>query len=133
MFLNVLSDDEKKAFLELAFKLANSDSDYSESEVALVNQYRKEMSLTREMYEIRGVDCDHCLKVLSKSTQNVKNIIYFELLALAMCDENLDKKEIELLDEIKKSFGIDEIKAFKIAELIKTLTDTYKEINGLLK
>lgn len=133
MFLNLLSNSEKEAFLEMAVQLANSDLDFSVDEANIINQYRVEMNLSEQIYTIKGLHITQCINLFSSSTKQTRNIVYFELLGLALCDENFGSKEVEFMDKVRDSFGIDRNKISEMVNCINNLTEIYKKINGLFK
>ncbi len=52
MFLNRLTLEEKKAFLQLAHHIANIDEDFSKEERNIIDKYCMEMQIDDEDYDL---------------------------------------------------------------------------------
>ena len=123
MYLNLLNEKEKELFLEMAFFLSNCDQDFAESEKQMIDEYRREMSMTEERYQIRKLPLEDSLKNLRDSSQLTKNAMFLELLALAKCDKNFGSNEQELIATIRDSFCVSED---KYNESLKWVDDMQK-------
>lgn len=104
MFLNELSKQESIAFVNLVEVLANIDQVFAENEKELLEEYVEELSLTKE--DIEKLDFESAIKKLEGSTDRIKNIIYFELIGLALSDGAYDEKEIQFLKGLAARFNI---------------------------
>lgn len=108
MYLSMLNDSQKKIFLGLAYHLSNADGDYSLHEQEMMKSY----------YEETGIEFDE--KVENKSIEtllaelknnfdlrNIK-IIIFELIGLAMVDDDYSDDERAIIKSISIQFTIGE-------------------------
>jgi hypothetical protein len=103
MFLTKLQQEEKEAFLELAYLMATIDGKFSVFENPVIAKYQKEMDL--EDYKIKGLAIDDILKVFKE--ERSKHIVLTEILRLVYSDGILHENEQESITLIKKHFGFD--------------------------
>jgi tellurite resistance protein len=108
MFINEFNKRESIIFINLVQALANADEVFANSEQILIDDYIKELSLNNETIE--KLTYESAIEELSSSTDRIKNILYFELLGLALADGSYDEKEIKLLDNIAYKLNIDNAK-----------------------
>ena len=107
MYLSLLNTEQKKLFLSIAYDLASSDMDFSESERQVIDGYSMEMKIEFKMEEID--------KYLNRFINNInqtcgkreKKIIIFEMIGLAMADSNYDDNEREIIKKALTLFGLE--------------------------
>ena len=107
MFLTMLNTEQKKLFISLAYNLASSDGDFSEDERLAIKSYSVEMGMK---FKIEEVDTDiNCVisEINKISGVREKKIIVFEMIGLAMSDNNYDDCEREIVCKVLKIFGLD--------------------------
>lgn len=63
------------------------------------------------------MEVDDAKKVLVEASERVKNIVYFELLGLALVDGEYENTEIDFLEDLSNAFGIDRASKFRYANL----------------
>lgn len=108
MYLANLNHENKKLFLELAYHLASSDGDYSESEQAMISCYCDEMHLPSDFKpHTKSVD-DVISRLNILCTDTEKKIIIFEAIGLALADSNYDKSERAIVSQMCTVFGLEE-------------------------
>ena len=95
MFLNELKKDEGIAFIKLVKQLANIDETFSKEEKDLYIDYLKELNLKES--DINDSKIEDVFTLLSVSNDRSKEIIYFELVVLALIDGEYEEKEVEFL------------------------------------
>lgn len=117
MFLNQLSNKEKKAFINLSMMISKSNGVFDEEEQEMIQAYCKEMEIAFSDSE-EADDIEDIVTVFKIATDHVKRIVILESLGLAYSDGQLDSKEDMLMRSFAEKIGIDE--------------DTYKEIAVLL-
>ena len=117
MFLNQLSNKEKKAFINLSMMISKSNGVFDEAEQEMIQAYCKEMEIAFSDSE-EADDIEDIVTVFKTATDHVKRIVILESLGLAYSDGQLDSKEDMLMRSFAEKIGIDE--------------DTYKEIAVLL-
>lgn len=117
MFLNQLSNKEKKAFINLSMMISKSNGVFDEAEQEMIQAYCKEMEIAFSDSE-EADDIEDIVTVFKTAADHVKRIVILESLGLAYSDGQLDSKEDMLMRSFAEKIGIDE--------------DTYKEIAVLL-
>jgi hypothetical protein len=123
MFLKELNKKESIVFINLVQLLANTDDVFAKDEKNLIDDYIKELSLTDEAIE--NLSLEASTKELKTSTDRIKNIIYFELIGLALADGSFDDKELEFLNSLAFEFNISTQKQQDFVNYFKTVKDAY--------
>ena len=121
MFLRDLEQSLKECFLDIAFMIASSDGDYSESEKALIREYQLEMNIN---YEPKAQSSDYIISTLSSATNSDRKKIVFELASLAMVDDVYTDEEKEILENLAQALDIPTsfiIESFDIINGLKNL------------
>lgn len=123
MFLNELSKNEGIAFMQLVKLLANSDDVFAKEEKDLYGDYLEELNLNES--EISNTDLDSIYEKLISSPERVKNIIYFELVGLALIDGEYEEKEVDFLEEVGEKLEIKRNKRISFANYFYNFIDVY--------
>lgn len=125
MFLSSLDDESKRNFLELAYKLAVSDNDYSESENDILNSFESEMGVT-EIPDTSTVD--DLIAYFSRKDLTVQRIVWLELYGMIMADDKITNEEQEIRSKIEKQFTLQKEDFEKISKAADDLKNVYAEI-----
>ncbi|AWI06227.1 hypothetical protein [Clostridium drakei] len=123
MFLEEFNKKESVVFINLVQLLANADEILAENEKNLIADYMKELSLTNE--NIKSLSFQESISELKASTDRIKNIIYFELVGVAISDGSYGSKEIEFLNKLACEFNISKDKQQDFLDYFKKVKDTY--------
>jgi len=123
MFLNELSKNEGIAFMQLVKGLANSDNTFAKEEKNLYTDYLEELSIKEN--EIPDANLNSIYEKLKNSSERIKNIIYFELIGLALIDGEYDEKEVEFLEGIGGKLEIKRDKRISFANYFYNFVDVY--------
>ncbi|BCZ48551.1 hypothetical protein psyc5s11_46180 [Clostridium gelidum] len=123
MFLNELSKNEGIAFMQLVKGLANSDNTFAKEEKNLYTDYLEELSIKEN--EIPDANLNSIYEKLKNSSERKKNIIYFELIGLALIDGEYDEKEVEFLEGIGGKLEIKRDKRISFANYFYNFVDVY--------
>lgn len=124
MFLKELDKKESKLFINLVKLLAKVDEIFVQKEEDLIKEYILELGLENEHIEEIGFEA--CIEALSTTSKRNKNIIYFELVGLALVDGNYDEKELEFLNKTALSFNINKDKQEAYVNYFKNVKDAYE-------
>lgn len=89
----------------------------------LYNDYLKELSINES--EISELDLNSVCENLKGSSNRCKNIIYFELIGLALIDGEYNEEEVELLEKLGEALGITRSKRIAFANYFYNFVDVY--------
>lgn len=120
MFLQELNKKEGNAFINLVKNLATIDQNFASEEENLIKEYMEEIGLCSKCIET--LNQDEALKVLSESNTRVKNIVYFEILGLALVDGDFSENEVSFVDKVAKSLNIKD-------EKVKGFLGFFRDVN----
>lgn len=126
MFLKELNHQEAVAFISLVENFANVDEVFAKEEKLLIKDYVEELTLNNE--DIKNISLESSVEVLKNSSERSKNIVFFELVGLALVDGSYNEKEIAFLNKIAKEFEISEVRInsyinfFHEVQILYTLT-----------
>ncbi|AKA67331.1 hypothetical protein [Clostridium scatologenes] len=123
MFLEEFNKKESVVFINLVQLLANTDEILAENEKNLIADYMKELLLTNE--NIKSLSFQESISELKASTGRIKNIIYFELVGVAISDGSYDSKEIDFLNKLACEFNISKDKQQDFLDYFKKVKDAY--------
>lgn len=124
MFLNELNEKESIAFVNIVLEFANVDNTFAKEEKEVLKGYLEELKLNKDV--LGTVTFNKAIETLNSSKQRIKNIIYFELVGIALVDGEYGEKEIDFLDNIAEKFAISRVKKIAIANYFYNFTDIYK-------
>lgn len=127
MFLNQLSNKEKKAFIELSIIIAKSNGILEEAEKEMLYAYCKEMDIPPADIDKEN-NIESVIEVFKKSTDHVKRIVILESLGLAYSDGKLDPEEDNLMNSFANKIGIDSKTYQDILILLNKYTAVLNEL-----
>lgn len=131
MYLGMLSSEEKDLFIQLAINIASVDGDYSDVENTMINSYCLEMGVNNSVEKNKSI-----LSIIERfniiSTEQIKRIVLFEAIGLALSDRNYDKKEEKTIIDIAKTFNIDIQFVEESKKIVNEYFDFQQRINGLV-
>lgn len=132
MYLALLNESEKEVFLGMAYNLATIDRDYSDAEKAMINGYCQELQCQfDEKSMIKPMEL-LIQTVKEKSSEKVKKIFIFELVGLAMADENYDSDERKLISQMLTEYNINPDFANKCESILNEYIGFQGRINELV-
>jgi uncharacterized tellurite resistance protein B-like protein len=125
MLLSVLNRKEKLKFLDLAMHMVSVDGEPSKLEQRLLNVMLAEVgdNIVAEYHFSLSKDFDQTMKYFEKSHHKIKNIIYLNLLKVAMSDDFYNTLEHDFLEKIREKLGITEVKKKQLMRLVYTERD----------
>ncbi len=130
MFLNRLTLEEKKAFLQLAHHIANIDEDFSKEERNIIDKYCMEMQIDDENYDPGVFDLAAVLEVFQEESH--KKIALLEMMALVFSDGQLHQAEEKTLSEIVEHFGLNPNLAIVYKEWAKSILSLFIQGEALI-
>lgn len=130
MFLNRLSMSEREAFLELAYYIANVDSDFADTEAEIIAKYCMEMQLDDIEFNASAFDLHTCLN--SFESEGSKKIVLLEIMALVYADSALVEQEDAALSEIIDHFELNPNLAIVYREWAKSILSLFVQGEALI-
>ncbi len=119
MFLNQLSYQEKKMFLDLSIHIAKANDVLEAEEKALISEYCTEMQLPPiEMYETEPLET--VASYFALADEHIKKIVVLEILGLACIDGTYDDVEEAAVKRFSDAIGVP-------ADVYDTLFDAIKD------
>lgn len=108
MYLGLLNETEKEAFLGMVHHLAVADGIYNETEKAALELYCQEMQCTFDEKTMVKPMNELIQYINKESSTQIKKVFIFELIGLSMVDEHYDDAERKIIQQMIKSFKISE-------------------------
>ena len=105
MFLEILNNEQREAFLVLACRIAISDGEDSAEEMEAIDGLRQEMGIAGEI-DMKNVLAD--IDVSAFDTHKSRVVAALELLRLAYADEYVHEAEIAEVREVCEAMGFPE-------------------------
>ena len=130
MFLNRLSEEEKKSFLQLAHYIARSDGNFTKEEKIIIDQYCIEMQIENiDFNEVRFDIYD----VLGKfKSDKSKKIVLLEIMVLIYADDFFHENERKVLEKMIEVFDLNYYLVIVYTEWAKAMLSLYKQGNALI-
>lgn len=129
MILKELSRKEGIAFIQLVLEFVKMDNVLTKEEEYKVDDYLKELDLTRE--DLAEITFTESLCLIKEATPRIQNIIYFELMGLALVDGEYEDHEVGFLEELANSLKISRAAKFKYANFYYEFMDSYESSNKI--
>ena len=131
MYLSILKKEEKKLFLDLAYSLASADGNIADEEKTIIDHYCDEMEIEKQLPTT--VDKSEIVNKLTEvSDMQNKKIIIFELIGLAMADNNYDEAEKEFITEAVSQFELSIDYMESCEKIISEYLSLQAKINNLI-
>ncbi|MCK5058918.1 MAG: hypothetical protein KAT34_19890 [Candidatus Aminicenantes bacterium] len=124
MFLNNLTEEQKKAFLSIAMKIIGADGILETRERKMIETMRYEMGLYNETDLPKG-DIEDIAKAFD--TRKSRVIVMLEGIALAYADEDLGEEEQKILRALALVFEFSEEEATAVENWVKRYKDLHQE------
>lgn len=129
MFLHLLNDEQKRAFLILSQRVSMADGEDDFDEIDALEDVKKRMNIDAapEMNEVLGE-----LPLAPFQTPKARAIVMMELLAVVYADGFLHEAEAALIGEIAGNFGFDQSQLNTMAEWAMDSLDLRRGAEQLL-
>lgn len=127
MFLNQLSYQEKKMFLDLSVHVAKANDVLTAEEKAMISEYCTEMQLPPiELYETEPLET--VTSYFALADEHVKKIILLEIFGLVYSDGSFDKDETLLVKAFAEGIGVNKETYNNLHKAIKDYYAVCKEL-----
>ena len=121
MYLSKLELDEKINFLYLAALVAEANGTVEETEQYMLDMYCAEMQIEGSFEEDKSFD--EVIAELKNSSDDIKNVIVFELIGLCLTDGKYDDEEKENIKKVADGLGVS---TEKLATFEKDMNDYFE-------
>lgn len=134
MFLNLLNNNEKIAFMELAYYAATANGIIDFFEKEMLDSYRKELGVEYigEDFMTKVREIDSCLIQFKDSTAISKKAVYVELLSVCLSDKDFDISEQDFMNRIKRELSLDYSFTEKAFQWTERMMELGKEGTSLI-
>lgn len=127
MFLNQLSYQEKKMFLDLAVHVAKANDEFAAEEKAMINAYCTEAQLPpMELYDTEPLETVTAYFALADV--RVKKIVLLEIFGLVYADGDFDNDEATMVKKFAEELGMSDETYNKLHDAIKDYYVVCKEL-----
>ena len=130
MFLTGLSHNQKNAYMSIESYMISSDGRLDNQEMLMMEQYKVEMDLSDQ--DLSSLPLDVALHEFADSPTVVKKRILFELLGLAFSDGDFAEQETEMIENIRKSLGLETTYVQECSDTVRELLAVYKRIEAVV-
>ncbi|ENZ02213.1 hypothetical protein HMPREF1092_01448 [Clostridium thermobutyricum] len=124
MFLKEFNTNEKRAFANLIYMLADVDKVIARNEKKIIKEYLNELEIKEENFS--KMTYAEVVYNFKQSSDRIKKIAYFELLGLALVDGNYEEQEIDYLDKVANDLGITRAKKIAFANFFYNFKNIHK-------
>lgn len=115
MFLHILKENEKEAFIDLARLAAACNGSVSEEEEIMIEQYCGEMGISLPMSHAHTLD--GVLACFENSDSKSRKVVIFEIIGLLFSDGDYDEKEIQFIEKIAAALSVSKEQVGEMMEL----------------
>ncbi len=127
MFLEMLKDEQKDLFLQLAVQAAKANGKFDETEKEMLIKFANEMNIEPKSESDKSID--ELTEELAKITgKKERKIILFEAIGILNSDGEFDEKEAEYLANIAKKFEISKEDLEYMMSLVSYYVELFDEI-----
>lgn len=127
MFLDMLTNEEKEWFMDLAIKAAESNGKIAKEETVMLRTFANEMKISP-----RSSTNEELKTILqnfeNNSSKKSKRIVLFELIGILFADNEFDDLERNFLSEVSNSFEIAESDKNEMISEISKYSELFNEI-----
>lgn len=104
MYLEMLTEKERKLFLDLAYQAMECDGEISQEEMETIKSYEVECQLPG--YKRTQRTEKECLKLLKQSEMSHRRIVLIELTGIWSADNEWKDAELAMMDRVAAGLGI---------------------------
>ncbi len=132
MYLSLIPAEAKHSFLSLSYLIAAADGVFEQSEQELIESYCDEMFVFPTP-EDQNASLEQVLQSLcSVCDEAEKRIVLFEALGLALCDNDYNKKEQEIIQKTANALGLSDDFCRQCESILKEYFSLQHRINTLV-
>ena len=127
MFLNVLSHEERKHFLNLAFHLMKLDGESKEEELSVYEAFVHECELSGYQPQTGDEHISQSISALAANEPHARRAVLIELFGIMFADHEACDAERDFMNRIVESFGMENFEVRKIERWVLAMNDMVSE------
>ena len=131
MLLKEFDEKQRKLFIQIANQVVMADGVLHENEKKMIEEYRREMLIEDYSIPEEKVDIKALVSKMGLSERK-KRILMFELIGLALCDENYNYQEKEYIENIRIVLNMSEDEMSRVGKFANETIDLYLRLNDYL-
>lgn len=112
MYLEMLTEKERKIFMDLAYFAMECDGEVAQEELDMIKSYENECQLPG--YKRTQRTFDECIKLLKQSEPTHRRIVLIELTGIWAADNVWKTQELNMMDRVSTALGITQDTASRI-------------------
>ena len=132
MYLSMLSDTNKRLFLNLEIYLSKVDSDFSENERIIIDAHCMEMHIDNNNYEADMSQSESC-EGLKAWTKQESKIVFLELVGTIMADNVYHVEEKALVNKLAEALKLEENDISLVFSIITDMKNVYERCAEYVK
>lgn len=132
MYLSMLSDTNKRLFLNLEIYLSKVDSDFSENERIIIDAHCMEMHIDNNNYEA-DMSQSEIFEGLRALTKQESKIVFLELVGTIMADNVYHIEERALVNKLAEALKLDENDISLVFSIITDMKNVYERCAEYVK
>lgn len=132
MLLSLLSKEEKNLFVDLAIELVSVDGKPSETELAIIKKFKKEIGEDVSKYKKSNMSKEKLLEYFVQRSYPTRNLVYMNLVATSLNDDYYSVEEHLFLEKIQQAFGISEKKKNELMKLVYSERDLREKVKRVI-
>ena len=132
MLLSLLSKEEKNLFVDLSIELVYVDGKPSETELAIIKKFKKEIGEDVSKYKKSNLSKEKLLEYFVQRSYPTKNLVYMNLVATSLNDDYYSVEEHMFLEKIQQAFGISEKKKNELMKLVYSERDLREKVKRVI-
>ena len=125
MYLSMLSDTNKRLFLNLEIYLSKVDSDFSENERIIIDAHCMEMHIDNNNYEA-DMSQSEIFEGLKALTKQESKIVFLELVGTIMADNVYHVEERALVKKLAEALKLEENDISLVFSIITDMKHAYE-------
>lgn len=125
MLLMKLKNEEKFAFLNLAYYIANIDGEFEKEEKDIIEEYCAEMGIDNAQDDIDKFNLEETLQKIK--TPKSQKIVIMELMVLVHSDDKFHRFEEKIIDKIANYYEISQNRLDTYSQWGKMVSGLYSQ------
>lgn len=132
MYLSMLSDTNKRLFLNLEIYLSKVDSNFSENERIIIDAHCMEMHIDNNNYEA-DMSQSEIFEGLKALTKQESKIVFLELVGTIMADNVYHVEEKALVNKLAEALKLEENDISLVFSIITDMKNVYERCAEYVK